>query len=210
VRLTASGTLKSYSVIAPGNGFPESIRALGRLGLDVEAIGDLDNDGNVDLAIGSTVDANTTAYGHVWITFMHANMTVKGTQLITEGTGMLGLERSDGFGQALSYLGDANGDGVGGILVSSAFFDDGGSRKKALWILFLNADGTVAAFSRIFEGPASGRHTVRVLQRARSNIVRSVVRARHECSDRVLAHRSADLSRNLHWRCLACHGLDRL
>ena len=51
------------------------------------------------------------------------------------------LEDADGFGQSLESLGDLDGDGVPEVAVG-AFFD-GDTHHGAVWILFLNTNGTV-------------------------------------------------------------------
>ena len=54
-----------------------------------------------------------------------------------------GLDDNDGFGAALASIGDLNLDGVFDIAVGAPRDDDLGDDRGAVWILFLNADGTV-------------------------------------------------------------------
>ena len=67
----------------------------------------------------------------------------------TEGgfTGTLG--NSDQFGTSVASLGDLDGDGVGDLAVGAWFDDDGGTDRGAVWILFLNTDGTVNSEQKI-------------------------------------------------------------
>ncbi len=68
----------------------------------------------------------------------------------TEGdfTGM--LDNSDRFGFSSASLGDLDGDGVGDLAVGAHGDDDGGgSSSGAVWVLFLNADGTVKSHQKI-------------------------------------------------------------
>ncbi|MCH8851931.1 MAG: FG-GAP repeat protein, partial [Planctomycetes bacterium] len=61
----------------------------------------------------------------------------------TEGgfTGI--LDNSDIFGSSVASLGDLDGDGVGDLAVGATGDDDGGPPHGAVWVLFLNTDGTV-------------------------------------------------------------------
>ncbi|MCH8130847.1 MAG: FG-GAP repeat protein, partial [Acidobacteria bacterium] len=67
----------------------------------------------------------------------------------TEGgfTGI--LDENDNFGTGVAALGDLDGDGIGDLAVGAERDDDGGSAHGAVWILFLNTDGTVKAHQKI-------------------------------------------------------------
>ncbi len=89
--------------------------------------------------------------GAVWVLFLNNNGTVKSHQKIsdTEGgfTGM--LDDGDSFGSSVASLGDLDGDGVGDVAVGVTLDDDGGTSRGAVWILFLNTDGTVKSHQKI-------------------------------------------------------------
>ncbi len=55
------------------------------------------------------------------------------------------------FGRALASLGDLDGDGIGDLAVGAP-----GDGAGSIWILFLNADGTVKSETRISEGGVGG------------------------------------------------------
>jgi len=57
----------------------------------------------------------------------------------------------DSFGSSLANLGDLDGDGIQDIAVGEAFNDDGGVDNGAVWILFLNQDGSVKDSYKINE-----------------------------------------------------------
>ncbi len=61
----------------------------------------------------------------------------------TEGgfTGI--LDDNDEFGYSAASLGDLDDDGVGDLAVGAWLDDDGGCRRGAVWVLFLNPNGTV-------------------------------------------------------------------
>jgi hypothetical protein len=53
------------------------------------------------------------------------------------------------FGTSLAPLGDLDGDGFEDLAVGAPRDDDGGDRRGAVWILFLEGDGSVRATSKI-------------------------------------------------------------
>ena len=59
------------------------------------------------------------------------------------------LDNDDLFGASVASLGDLDGDGVTDLAVEAHFDDDGGTNRGAVWILFLNADGTVKSHQKI-------------------------------------------------------------
>ncbi len=132
------------------------------LGLGPAAIGDLDGDGVPDLAVGARLDdTGGTNRGAVYILFLNANGTVKGEQKIAFGVGGLAaaLLDIDRFGGRITSPGDIDGDGVRDLAVGASGDDDGGTDRGAVYILFLNTNGTVKAEQKIsstqgnFTGP---------------------------------------------------------
>lgn len=121
-------------------------------GKSITAIGDLDKDGVIDIAVGAPYDDDhINNSGAVWILFLNTDGTVKSQQEIsaTQG-GMVGVSANDIFGWSVTSLGDFDGDGNPDITVGSPTFDsDGGVYKGCIWILLLNSDGTVKEQHRI-------------------------------------------------------------
>ena len=123
-----------------------------QFGSAVANIGDLEVDGVIDLAVGAPLDDDGgTDRGAVWILFMNDDGTVDIEQKIsdTEGNFPAGLDDSDRFGSAVAELGDLNGDSILDIAVGAPLDDDGGTDRGAVWILFMNADGTVQFAQKI-------------------------------------------------------------
>lgn len=67
----------------------------------------------------------------------------------TEGGFTGHLDIRDNFGRAVTSLGDLDDDGVADIAVGAPGDDDGGNFRGAVWILFLNKDGTVKRHQKI-------------------------------------------------------------
>ena len=125
-----------------------------RFGSAIANIGDLEADGVIDLAVGAPRDDDGgTDRGAVWILFMNDDGTVDVDQKISDDEGDLALlsvlEDNDQFGSAVAELGDLNGDGIRDIAVGAPLDDDGGTDRGAVWILFLNQDGTVQSTQKI-------------------------------------------------------------
>ncbi len=79
--------------------------------------------------------------------------TVASEAKISETAGGFGgvLDGGDSFGRSLCALGDLDGDGTQELAVGARADDDGSLDQGAVWILFLNADGTVASETKISE-----------------------------------------------------------
>ena len=151
--LNPDGTVKAQQKIGQNQGgFSSFLSGGGLFGASVARLGDLDGDGVPDLAVGNYFDGNGAAKrGAVWILFLNADGTVKAQQKITQGVGGFSgaLNFEDRFGRSMTTLGDLDGDGVPDLAVGATTDDDGGFNRGAVWILFLNTDGTVKAQQKI-------------------------------------------------------------
>ena len=119
---------------------------------------DLDGDCRMELAVGAHYDDDGGGWdkGAIWILFLNADGTVRSHQKIsdTEGGFTAGLNNGDQFGHALGTA-DINNDGIPELLVGAK--DDGDMLYYcsyycdygALYVLFLNPDGTVNSHRKI-------------------------------------------------------------
>jgi hypothetical protein len=154
--LNPDGTVNDHQKISDTQGgFNGVLDDRDDFGWSMASLGDLDGDGVGDLAVGAPADDDGGGQfanrGAVWVLFLNPNGTVKSHQKIsdTEGgfTGI--LDDGDRFGQSVAWLGDLDGDGVGDLAVGAINDDDGGSNRGAVWVLFLNPNGTVKSHQKI-------------------------------------------------------------
>lgn len=151
--LDPAGQVSSHQQITEATGgFGGTLALLDFFGTSVAAIGDLDNDDIPELAVGAAGDNDGQSdAGAVWILFLDPNGMVKQEQKISATAGNFTgiLDAADNFGSALAPVGDLDGDGIPDLAVGALGDDDGGSGRGAVWILFLNADGTVKGHQKI-------------------------------------------------------------
>ncbi len=153
--LNTDGTVFSYQKINQIHGnFQGELDVWDVFGSDIANIGDLNGDGNIDIAVGARRDGDGgEERGAVWILFLNSDFTVNSHQKISATSGDLNIELDfqDYFGSSITNIGDLNNDGVIDLAVGAYRDDDGGLNKGAVYILFLNPDGTVLSTQKISE-----------------------------------------------------------
>ena len=148
--LNADGTVKTpQKIINPNEGEEAGFDSFGG---SVANLGDLDGDGVTDLAVGAPLDASEDiGRGAVWVLFLNPDGTAKAQQKISDAEVDFSGERSgeDFFGSSVAGLSDLDGDGVTDLAVGAPNDDGGGRLRGAVWVLFLNDDGTVKTPQKI-------------------------------------------------------------
>lgn len=126
-------------------------------------IGDLDKDGNNDIAIGLYGEGTESNGGEVLICFLNEDGTIRDFVQISEGKNGFNDVYSDGnhgvkdgarFGWTIEEIGDIDGDGVQDLAVG-AYEDWSNAANQncgSVFILRMNQNGTVKAHQRIGEG----------------------------------------------------------
>ena len=98
----------------------------------------------LDLAVGAERDSDGgTNRGAVYILFLTTSGTVSSYQKISNTVGAFTATLGDGdqFGNAITPIGDLNGNGVLDMAVGAPYDDDGGDARGALYILHLTSTG---------------------------------------------------------------------
>jgi len=145
--MNANGTVGDEAKIsATSGGFQGPLDDGDRFGFSVAALGDFNGDIIPDIAVGAQRDDDGgTDRGAVWILLLNPNGTVFDFEKIGSGVGGFGgvLDDEDYFGTSMVAVADMDGDAVHDLAVGANRDDDGGLDRGAVWILFMNADGTV-------------------------------------------------------------------
>ncbi|HTE07024.1 MAG TPA: FG-GAP-like repeat-containing protein [Planctomycetota bacterium] len=155
--LDSRGVAKAQAKIAPPALGPENtLDDDDQFGNAAVVIGDLDDNGVQDLVVGAVGDDDGGPQrGAVWVLLMQADGNVLAHRKISSVTGGFTESLVNGahFGSGIAALGDLDGDGVQDIAVGG--WGDKGKNgfllAGSVWVLFLNADGSVKAQQKINE-----------------------------------------------------------
>jgi hypothetical protein len=153
--LNPNGTVASQAKISQTQGgFGGTLADDAYLGAGITALGDLDGDGRRELAAATLLPLS------VWVLFLNPDGSVRAQREIpwsdpVFGGGTLGSDFTGWhYPRGLAGTGDLDGDGIGDLALGAAQDDDGDEDAGAVWLLYLNADGSPRAATKISQ--ASG------------------------------------------------------
>ncbi|MFO1349410.1 MAG: integrin alpha [Gammaproteobacteria bacterium] len=133
-------------------------------GAAVSGLGDVNGDGLDDLLIGAFGAPNANAFGVSYVVFGSSTFSALGAAGLqlsalngANGFKLSGATSGDFAGNAVSGLGDVNGDGVADLLIGANGADPNGSGSGASYVVFgsntLSALGTAGLQLSALNGP---------------------------------------------------------
>ena len=161
--MNPNGTVKrTVEVNSQTPNGPASLADGDRFGTSVAGLGDLDDDGVPDMAAGAEghYGLGHANVGDVYVMFMNADGTVKRTVEVNSQTpNGPSLGEDARFGSSVAGIGDLDGDGVPDMAAGATGHLFEGAATGSLYVMFMNADGTVKSTveinSQTPNGPAS-------------------------------------------------------
>jgi hypothetical protein len=153
LRLNADGSVKASTEITQGSGgFTGTLTDYDNFGSALAALGDLDGDGTVELAVGAARNDDVGSdTGAVWILSLAADGTVASqVKILPDAASPFGTaDDGDLFGYSLGRLSDRDGNGVVELAIGAVGDDDGGTNNGAAWIAYLDTSGAVIGVRKI-------------------------------------------------------------
>jgi len=149
--LNSDGSVKDVHTIGElQGGFEESLDVGDSFAATMAVLGDLNGDGVIELAVTQIYDDDQAFNaGALWIFSLSSEGFVKGKRKIGSDDLAEALDANDEFGRDVAVLGDLDGDGVIDLAVGAYGDGDGAPGAGSVWILFLNADGSVRESTKI-------------------------------------------------------------
>ena len=146
--LEGDGSLISVYLISSSTVNPLHLDFGDRFGRAIANIGDINNDGIAELAVGA--EGTDGLKGSVFLLFFNENIII---DQVTEINGLSengpSLSIFDLFGHAVEPVNDLDGDGIVDLAIGAQADDDGGKSTGAMYLIFLQEDGSVKTTIKI-------------------------------------------------------------
>jgi hypothetical protein len=135
-------SVKAVRKYATGSGgFTGMLNTADEFGISTVPLGDLDQDGFPDLAVGAPGDDDGGLdIGAVWILFLNDQGNIKLHRKINRLFGSFtgDINFHDRFGTRIASLGDLDGDGTTDLAVGTPEKDDGGNNRGAIFNILID------------------------------------------------------------------------
>ena len=156
--MNTDGSVDSTAEINDSTTNGPSLAASDNFGTSIANIGDLNNDGVNDLAVGALGDdGGGTNRGAVHIMYMNTDGSVDSTVEINDSTeNGPDLNSNDAFGESVENLGDLDGDGVNDLAVGASKDNANGNNDGTIYIIYMNTGGSVKSTVEINAGTTNG------------------------------------------------------
>lgn len=159
--MNSDGSIKSTAQITSTTTNGPTLVTGDTYGYSVADIGDLNNDGVADIAVGSYGNdmggAANTNRGAIFIHYMNRDGSVLSTVKIGQGTtNGPTLALNDHYGGEIANIGDLDNDGINDIAVGALNDDTGGADRGAFYIHYMNRDGSIKSTVKIAHGTTNG------------------------------------------------------
>ncbi|OVE82693.1 hypothetical protein BVY03_00350 [bacterium K02(2017)] len=157
--MQTDGSVNSFQKISDTAGeFTATFNTSDFFGVSVEGIGDLNGDGINDIAVGAFQDDDGGQdRGALYVLFLKSTGVVNSFQKISDTVGSFtaSLDNFNYFGSSITHINDLDGDGIADLAVGAYGDADGGTDRGAVFVLFMNTDGTVSSFQKISDTDGS-------------------------------------------------------
>ncbi|MBC8368551.1 MAG: FG-GAP repeat protein [Planctomycetes bacterium] len=150
--LNQDGTVRNEVKISDGNGLPAgTLAAEDYFGYSLAALNDINNDGVQELIVGAPNDDDGGANaGAFYVLYLNPNGTLNSFSKSSNSNGLpVTIDAGDVFATALGAAGDWDGDGIEDLLVSATGDDDGISGAGAIYLMYMNANGSARDYKKV-------------------------------------------------------------
>ena len=141
--MNPNGTVRDHVVINGEDHEDLNISVGDHFGQSVANIGDLDNDGINEIAVGAPAHlVGDVGTGDLYILYLNSDGTVKNAVEINgETPNGPALENHDLFGHSVANIGDLDNNGINDIAVGAPDHPVNGVRTGTVYVILLNAEG---------------------------------------------------------------------